>query len=88
MNNIFEQSLPFGEYGVTREQACIMCHLSGESDKCALRYPNENLQVCSQPFREHESQRWDAWMYLIGKGQPLESLRRFIPRELRKKFRL
>ncbi len=68
------------DYGITREQACILCHLSSECSECCLKCTKSNGcqgQNCSQPFRDHEGQRWDTWMYLVATALP--ELKRFVP---------
>lgn len=73
------------EYGVTREQACIMCHLSSECDGCCLKCKAEGKngscygQSCSQPGRDHMGQRWETWIYIVATMLP--RLRRFVPRK-------
>ena len=64
------------DYGVTREQACIMCHLSSECEGCCLKCTKDNGchgQLCSQPYRDHEGQRWNAWIYLASRTQALRA---------------
>ena len=73
------------DWGVTREQACIMCHLSSECEDCCLRCNHKNGcagQLCSQPSRDHEGQRWNTWMYLVRTSLP--ELKRFIPKKYHK----
>lgn len=76
------------DYGISKEQACILCHLSSECAgccvKCKAENKNENCygQNCSLPTREHEGQRWDTWMYLVSTSLP--ELKRFIPVKYRK----
>jgi hypothetical protein len=76
------------EYGISREQACILCHLSSECDGCCVKCKAENKngscygQTCSQPSRVHEGSRWDTWMYLVSTS--LSNLKRFIPAKYRK----
>ena|GEM_PF-2433645 len=70
------------EYGVTREQACIMCHLSSECGGCCLTCKKEGGcqgQACSQPFRDHEGARFETWMWLVKTFYP--HLKRFVPKE-------
>lgn len=81
---IRELELPFGSYGVSREQACIMCHLSAECHGCCLRCGQKDScggQTCSQPFRDHEGQRFETWMYLV--GTTLTELQEFLPQRYR-----
>ena len=76
------------EYGISREQACILCHLSSECDGCCVKCKAENKngscygQICSQPSRVHDGSRWDTWMYLVSTSLP--NLKRFIPSKYRK----
>ena len=59
------------DYGISKEQACILCHLSSECEGCCVKCKAENKndgcsgQACSQPFREKEGNRWDTWMHLV-----------------------
>lgn len=81
-----EQTFNF-EYGISREQACILCHLSAECSGCCIKCDHHDGcqgQACSQPFREHEGQRWDTWMYLLREHFP--HLEKYITPELRKKY--
>ncbi len=76
------------EYGITKEQACILCHLSSECHGCCVKCKAEDKnntcqgQNCSQPFRDREGQRWDAWMNIVSTALP--ELKRFIPIKYRK----
>ena len=60
------------DYGVTPEQACIMCHFSSECGGCCVKCRAENPdstcygQNCSQPKRHHDGQRWEAWLQARG----------------------
>ena len=76
------------DYGISKEQACILCHLSSECEGCCVKCKAENKndgcsgQACSQPFREKEGNRWYTWMYLVSTSLP--ELKRFIPVKYRK----
>ena len=74
-----EQTLGFS-YGVTREQACIMCHLSSECGGCCIRCRKEGCQgqLCSPPYRDFEGQRFEAWMWLV--KTHYRHLRKFVPK--------
>ena len=75
------------QYGISSEQACILCHLSASCSGCCLKCGKKEEcqgQVCSQPFKDHEGQRWDTWMYLV--TTQLTHLLKYIPKELRKKY--
>ncbi len=78
------------DYGINHEQACILCHLSAECDRCCIKCFAEgkngtcNGQLCSQPMRANEGQRWDAWMNILENMLP--ELARFISPSLRKKY--
>lgn len=77
------------EFGVTAEQACIMCHLSSECAGCCNTCKRANGcqgQTCSQPFRHQEGQRWDAWMHLVRTSLP--ELKRFVPKKYLRKDRI
>lgn len=60
---------PRFDCGVTREQACTMCHLSTECTRCCVKCMREgrngtcNGQSCSIPCRDDDGVRWDAWMH-------------------------
>ena len=72
-------------YGISREQSCILCHLSsgcgGCCNKCKAHGDNGACygQSCSLPFRDHEGVRWDTWMHLVSTSFP--ELRKFIPKK-------
>lgn len=69
------------DYGVTKEQACIMCHLSSECDGCCLKCKDDNCegQRCSQPFRDYDGQRFETWIWLVKTFYP--HLRKFVPKK-------
>ena len=72
------------DFGCTREQACIMCHLSSECDGCCLKCKKDGCcgQMCSQSYRDHEGQRFETWMYLVKTFYP--HLRKFVPKKFLK----
>lgn len=75
-------------YGISREQACMLCHLSAECSGCCAKcdHPNGcNGQTCSQPMRNNEGQRWDAWMHILTFPN-MSRLVKYIPDGLRKKY--
>lgn len=78
------------EYGISREQACILCHLSSECEGCCIKCFAEKKngtcsgQTCSQPTRANDGQRWDAWMHILKNMLP--ELAKFIAPSLRKKY--
>lgn len=69
--------------GVTKEQACIMCHLSSECSGCCVKCRAENknndcsVQSCSLLSMEHDGNRWNTWMYLVATSLP--RLKKFVP---------
>ncbi len=68
------------DYGVTPEQACIMCHLSSKCSGCCVRCDKGcEGQICSQESRNEDGQRWEAWIYNIKECMP--ELRKFIPKK-------
>ena len=69
------------DYGVTREQACIMCHLSSGCPNCCAKCKKDGCQgqLCSQQFRDMDGQRWEAWIHIV-KNQ-LPELRKFDPKK-------
>lgn len=76
------------DYGISKEQACILCHLSSECAGCCVKCKAENKsgtcqgQNCSIPSRDHDGQRWNAWMHIVSTSLP--GLKRFIPVKYRK----
>lgn len=76
------------DYGISKEQACILCHLSSGCAGCCVKCKAENKsgtcqgQNCSIPSRDHDGQRWNAWMHLVSTSLP--ELKRFIPVKYRK----
>lgn len=86
MSNPKQLELHF-QYGISSEQACILCHLSASCSGCCLKFEKKEGcqgQVCSQPFKDHEGQRWDTWMHIV--TTQLTHLLKYIPKELRKKY--
>ena len=83
--------IDFGTYGVTREQACIMCHLSSECSGCCIKCIAEgrngscNGQTCSQLTRDNEGKRWETWIHLVKNNLP--ELRKYIPKKYKKLVR-
>ena len=65
-----------GGYGVSAEQACIMCHLSSECGGCCAKCNSNTCsgQVCSQPTKDTDGDRWSTWMHLVRNYQHLNSL--------------
>nr|DAI98715.1 MAG TPA: hypothetical protein [Caudoviricetes sp.] len=86
MKRSIQTTLNF-EYGISREQACILCHLSAECSGCCKVCKDRRCQgqTCSQPFREHEGQRWDSWMHIL-RNTKLKRLVKYIPPNLREKY--
>lgn len=80
------------DFGVTKEQACVMCHLSSECFGCCVKCKAEDKngtcggQSCSLQSRDTDGQRWDAWMYLVATSLP--ELKKFIPKKYRKSLKL
>lgn len=70
----------FGEHGVTAEQACIMCHFSSECGWCCLKCKNDscNGQECSQPYRDREGARWEAWLNIVLNNDSFKHLQKFL----------
>lgn len=68
-------------YGVTAEQACIMCHLSSGCGGCCVGCGNKcgSMQACSRPGRGHDGPRFETWMYLVRNHYP--ELKRFVPKK-------
>lgn len=75
------------DFGITPEQACILCHLSSECTGCCLKCIKVNNggscqgQNCSQHDLLSQTKRWDTWMTLVANTLP--ELKRFIPRKYR-----
>ena len=61
------------DYGISKEQACILCHLSSECEGCCVKCKAEN---------KNDGNRWDTWMHLVSTSIP--ELKRFIPVKYRK----
>ena len=78
------------DYGISREQACILCHLSSGCGGCCVRCNHDNGcqgQCCSQPTRHIEGQRWGAWMNLVRKYSDIRQCAvKVIPIDLQKKY--
>lgn len=78
------------DYGISREQSCILCHLSSECGGCCARCDHKDGcqgQSCGQPFRDKEGQRWDTWMYLLGQYEHIQvCAKKVIPAPLAKKY--
>lgn len=72
-------------YGVTREQACIMCRLGSECGGCCERCRAEGRndacygQACSLPTRHLDGRRWEAWLSIAANSRPC--LRKYLPRK-------
>ena len=51
------------DYGISKEQACILCHLSSECAGCCVKCKAESRcgscqgQNCSIPSRDHGGQK-------------------------------
>lgn len=73
------------DLGVTSEQACIMCNLSANCDKCCKqcqaqgRECSNKMQECSQVNLEYQGARWHNWLHLVATHYP--ELRKYIPRK-------
>ena len=78
------------DYGISREQACILCHLASGCGSCCARCDHKNGchgQTCSQPTRNNEGQRWDSWMHLVENFPHIKEYAvKVISPELRKKY--
>lgn len=84
--------IDFGNYGISAEQSCILCHLSSECGGCCAscheRCSNSS-QLCSRPMRDVEGSRWNSWMYLIKNYEHIKELaKKVIPAEMRKKYNI
>lgn len=75
------------QYGISREQACILCHLSSECGGCCRKCTKNdcNGQLCSQASRNYDGKRWDTWMHLISTYN-MKHLLRLIPSDIQKKY--
>lgn len=84
-----QTSLTFN-YGISREQACILCHLSSECGGCCAKCSQQNGcsgQVCAQPRRDIDGQRWDAWMHLVANYEHIKEYAvKVIPIDIQKKY--
>lgn len=78
------------DFGVTPEQACIMCHLCTDCPnccaKCTTRGKNGTCvgQSCSRPFVALDGQRWRTWLYMVANVEP--HLKRYIPKKYHKEL--
>ena len=85
----FQLSLDFG---VTPEQACIMCHLSANCDKCCKQCQSKgticdnSMQACSQANPEYQGPRWRTWMYHVAVYFP--ELKKYVPQKYHKEIDL
>ena len=76
------------DFGVTAEQACIMCHLSANCGDCCVKCQasgktcGNSMQICSQVDLDQQGARWSTWMHLVAVHFP--ELRRYIPRKYKK----
>ena len=76
------------DFGVTSEQACIMCHLSANCGDCCVRCQaagrtcGNAMQICSQVDLDKQGARWSTWMHLVAVHFP--ELRKYIPRKYKK----
>ena len=86
---VLQTSITFN-YGISREQACILCHLSSECGGCCCKCDKSGGcqgQTCSLPTRDLEGQRWDTWMHLVANYDHIkENARKVIPADLQKKY--
>ena len=84
MANIKQLQFDF-KCGVTKEQACIMCHLSSECSGCCVKCRAEKKnntcygQICSLLSMNHDGARWNTWIYLVATTLP--ELKKFVPRK-------
>ena len=80
------------DFGVTPEQACIMCHLSANCNKCCKQCQSKGkqcdnvMQECSQVDLEYQGPRWRTWMHLVATHFP--ELKKYIPKKYHKELDL
>ena len=57
------------DFGVTEEEACMMCHLSSECGGCCAKCGMKcsSVQLCSQSNRGSQTERLKTWLYLVNK---------------------
>lgn len=73
------------DFGVTQEQACIMCHLSANCEMCCVKCQAQGkecsnaMQACSQVDLDKQGARWDTWMYNVAVHFP--ELKKYIPKK-------
>lgn len=76
------------DFGITEEQACILCHLSSGCAGCCVKCKAQGKngtcygQTCSRHDLDKQKARWNTWMYLVRTSFP--ELTRFIPAKYRK----
>ena len=91
MGNPIAFQLSF-DFGVTPEQACIMCHLSSNCNKCCKQCVSKgtqcdnSMQECSQTDLEYQGARWETWLHLVAVHYP--ELKKYIPKKYHKKLEL
>ena len=86
-NNELQQRLNF-QYGITREQACIICHLAAECHGCCVKCKAEGRngtcygQTCFQSTRHQDGQRFETWLHIATTLRP--ELQEYIPHKFLK----
>lgn len=77
------------DFGITPQQACILCHLSADCGRCCTKCKEQGKngscygQICSQENLDKQQSRWEAWMYLIKNYSCFSNLKRFLPKNIK-----
>lgn len=71
------------DFGITEEQACILCHLCNDCPGCCIKCRAQGRsgtcigQACSRPGIADDRNRWDKWMDIVATSQT--GLAKYIP---------
>ena len=81
------------DFAVTAEMACVMCHFSSECGGCcnkcrAAGTECGSQQLCSQPSRRYDADRWASWIAIVRSNPAFNNLKRYIPKEWRKSLKI
>lgn len=85
------RQLEFGyEYGVTKEQACILCHIAADCEGCCSKCEHRRNGACAgttcvQLTREEDGGRWETEMRRVNGA--FKSLRRHVPEKWLKEWK-
>ena len=80
------------DFGITPEQACILCHLSANCNKCCKQCESKgtqcdnSMQECSQTDLEDQGARWETWLHLV--AVHYHELKKYIPKKYHRELDL